>query len=151
MSLSILYSLFSAVFVSPSFCAAPKLRSLHFAHPVYVTRVLSFVLRLTLSYKPFPQQRHLSHCAGFNTYHLSPMNRSRIHSFLHPPSLEFGPEPLVFYRSCDSINSDFTVMRVCDNTHACTRARVCTHTHQRNLTLGLRHQTSSLTPCPHPL
>ena len=30
------YSLFSVVFLSPSMCVAPKLRSLHFAHPVYV-------------------------------------------------------------------------------------------------------------------
>ena len=36
MSLPILYSLFSVVFLSPSMCVAPKLRSLHFAHPVYV-------------------------------------------------------------------------------------------------------------------
>ena len=36
MSLSILYSRFSVVFLSPSVCVAPKLRSLHFAHPVYV-------------------------------------------------------------------------------------------------------------------
>ena len=36
MSLSILYSLSCVVFLSPSMCVAPKLRSLHFAHPVYV-------------------------------------------------------------------------------------------------------------------
>ena len=31
-----LYSLFSVAFLSPSVCVAPKLRALHFAHPVYV-------------------------------------------------------------------------------------------------------------------
>ena len=36
MSLSILYSLFSVVFLCPSVCVAPKLRSLHFTHPVYI-------------------------------------------------------------------------------------------------------------------
>ena len=36
MSLSILYSLSCVVFLSPSTCLAPKLRSLHFDHPVYV-------------------------------------------------------------------------------------------------------------------
>ena len=35
-ALSTLYSLFSVVFLSPAVCVAPKLRSLHFAHPVYV-------------------------------------------------------------------------------------------------------------------